>query len=270
MNEFFSHTTYPANGSSLSSAAMRAELDSIEAGFDKLPALAGQGGKVVRVKGDGTGLEAVASDAITSSDVHAAASKTTPIDADELPLIDSAASWGLKKLTWANLKATAKAYFDTLYAAIGHNHDGTYSPKGHLHTGVYEPANANLLETSDIGTTVQGYDVDTAKLDVAQQFTARQRTSPTTDNDLSLDLAAANDFVCTPTAGGTLTFTNITAGCKGEILLVNNSNYAIAKAAAVKCPSSMLTTISATGRYRLAYSSLDGSNVDVTNSAALA
>lgn len=108
-----------------------------------------------------------------------------------------------------------------------------------------------------------------AKLGTAQQFTARQRTAPVTDNDLSLDLAAANDFVCTPTAGGTLTFTNITAGCKGEILLVNNSNYAIAKAAAVKCPSSMLTTISATGRYRLAYSSLDGTNVDVTASAAL-
>lgn len=48
---------------------------------------------------------------------HSATSKTTPVDADEIPLIDSAASWVLKKLTWANIKSTLKTYFDTLYAA---------------------------------------------------------------------------------------------------------------------------------------------------------
>jgi hypothetical protein len=54
--------------------------------------------------------------------LNAATAKTTPVDADTLPLSDSAASGGLKKLSWANLKATAKAYFDTLYAAIVHTH----------------------------------------------------------------------------------------------------------------------------------------------------
>jgi phage-related tail fiber protein len=51
--------------------------------------------------------------------VHAASSKATPVDADEVPLVDSAASFGAKKLTWANIKATLKTYFDTLYAAVG-------------------------------------------------------------------------------------------------------------------------------------------------------
>ena len=41
----------------------------------------------------------------TATDIHAATSKTTPADADELGITDSAASWGLKKLTFANLKA---------------------------------------------------------------------------------------------------------------------------------------------------------------------
>jgi len=50
--------------------------------------------------------------------VHAATEKTTPADADELGLIDSAASYVLKKLTWANLKATLKTYFDTLYQPV--------------------------------------------------------------------------------------------------------------------------------------------------------
>jgi hypothetical protein len=43
--------------------------------------------------------------------IHAATSKATPVDADELPLSDSAASWGLKKLTWANIKATLAGLF---------------------------------------------------------------------------------------------------------------------------------------------------------------
>jgi hypothetical protein len=49
----------------------------------------------------------------TNAAIHAAASKTTPVDADEIGLVDSAASFGLKRLTWANLKAT-------LAAGIGH------------------------------------------------------------------------------------------------------------------------------------------------------
>jgi hypothetical protein len=42
--------------------------------------------------------------------------KTTPVDDDEIGIVDSAASNVAKKLTWANLKATLKTYFDTLYA----------------------------------------------------------------------------------------------------------------------------------------------------------
>lgn len=41
--------------------------------------------------------------------------KTTPVDADSLLLNDSADSNKLKLLSWANLKATLKTYFDTLY-----------------------------------------------------------------------------------------------------------------------------------------------------------
>lgn len=53
-----------------------------------------------------------------AEDIHAATEKTTPSDADELGLIDSAASYVLKRLTWTNVKATLKTYFDTLYQPI--------------------------------------------------------------------------------------------------------------------------------------------------------
>lgn len=92
-----------------------------------------------------------------AGDTHAATSKTTPVDADELPLVDSAASWGLKKLTWANLKATLKTYLDTIYSAAGHNHSGVYDPAGTAssamssHTGAPDPHSQYALESA-LGT----------------------------------------------------------------------------------------------------------------------
>ncbi len=44
--------------------------------------------------------------------IHAATAKTTLADADELGIIDSAASFALKKSTWANIKANVLAYFN--------------------------------------------------------------------------------------------------------------------------------------------------------------
>lgn len=55
---------------------------------------------------------------LSAAALAAATSKATPVDADTLPISDSAASNGLKKLTWANLKATLKTYFDTLYQPL--------------------------------------------------------------------------------------------------------------------------------------------------------
>lgn len=52
---------------------------------------------------------------VVDQHIHAATSKTTPVDADELGIVDSAASNVLKKLTWANLKATLLAYFQGLF-----------------------------------------------------------------------------------------------------------------------------------------------------------
>ncbi|HSH98884.1 MAG: hypothetical protein ACAH07_06045 [Methylophilaceae bacterium] len=40
-----------------------------------------------------------------ATDTHLATAKTTPVDADEVPLVDSAASFTLKKLSWASIKA---------------------------------------------------------------------------------------------------------------------------------------------------------------------
>jgi hypothetical protein len=95
------------------------------------------------------------------------------------------------------------------------------------------------------------------------------RGTVTTDNDGSFDMDVTNNFKCTPTGNFTLTFTNITAGQSGFILLVNSGGYTVSAAATTKVSTTALATISAAGTYLLSYFS-DGTNVYVVNSGALA
>ena len=104
-----------------------------------------------------------------------------------------------------------------------------------------------------IGVDVQAYNAATAVTNTAQTFTAAQRGTVTADNDLSIDLSATNNFSCTPTGAGTLTFTNHTAGQSGFILLDNSGGYAISAAATTKINASDLSAISAAGVYVLSY-----------------
>jgi len=50
--------------------------------------------------------------------IHAAADKTPPVDADQLPISDSAASFTVKSLTWADLKGTILTAASALYATL--------------------------------------------------------------------------------------------------------------------------------------------------------
>ena len=107
------------------------------------------------------------------------------------------------------------------------------------------------LYTKDSGGTV--VELTGARTDTAQTFTAAQRGTVTADNDLSFDLSATNNFSCTPTGSGTLTFTNHTAGQSGFILLDNSGGYAISAAATTKINAADLTAISAAGVYVISY-----------------
>jgi hypothetical protein len=59
---------------------------------------------------DGQSFDGTAAITVIAPGTHAATGKNTPVDADEFAIVDSAASNVLKKLTWANLKATIAAY----------------------------------------------------------------------------------------------------------------------------------------------------------------
>jgi hypothetical protein len=116
-----------------------------------------------------------------------------------------------------------------------------------------------LVSPSIAGSTLTG----------STSVTGRVSASVTADNDLSFSMTAGNNFSCTTSGSGTLTFTNITAGQSGFILLVNASNHTISAAATTKITAADLTRISATGTYLLSYFS-NGTNVYISASGNVA
>jgi hypothetical protein len=125
-----------------------------------------------------------------------------------------------------------------------------------------------LLKESAIGSTVQAYDADTAKLDVAQTFTAVQTlvspeltTSPYVNGSyrsnivavaaLDVDCSAGNYFTKTINANSTFTFSNAPSSrAFGFTLEVTHTSGVITWPAAVKWPNDTAPSLT-TGKTHL-------------------
>ena len=121
--------------------------------------------------------------------------------------------------------------------------------------------------TADIGVTIQAYDADTAKLDVAQTFTANQTVTAelkansynesyvavtSTSNATTVNCEAGNTFMHTLTENTTFTFSNPPASGTGYTMTIEiiqdagASGYTVTWPASVDFPAATAPTLTAT------------------------
>jgi hypothetical protein len=122
----------------------------------------------------------------------------------------------------------------------------------------------NLLESADIGSTVQGYDADTAKTDTAQTFTALQTLNAGLAVDgpykqaaeavsaLDIDLSTGNYFTKTINGDSTFTFSNPpSSGTVGSFTLeLTHTSGTVSWPNEVKFPADTAPTLT-TGKTHL-------------------
>ena len=93
-------------------------------------------------------------------------------------------------------------------------------------TGTLQNGGSNVVVDTDIGSTVQAHDTDTAKTDVTQSFSKAQRGAIVTLTDgatITPDFATANNFTVTLAGNRTLANpTNLAAGQTGSIFIVQD------------------------------------------------
>ena len=93
-------------------------------------------------------------------------------------------------------------------------------------TGTLQNGGSNVVVDTDIGSSVQAHDADTAKTDVTQSYTKAQRGTIETLTDgatITPDFATANNYTVTLAGNRTLANpTNLTAGQSGSIFVVQD------------------------------------------------
>lgn len=165
--------------------------------------------------------------------VNGATAKATPVDADFLGLMDSAASNILKKLSWANVKATLKTYFDTIYQPIiTATNFGSFingltaktTPVDADYVGLMDSEASNVqkkLSWANIKATLKTYFESTA-LSSSSSITAKQfaSTIQTLTDAATITWDGALGQNATVTLGGNRTLAAITNPINGAVYIL--------------------------------------------------
>lgn len=159
----------------------------------------------------------VTSAATIAAAIDGASTKSTPIDADTIGLIDSAASNALKKLSWSNVKTTLKTYFDTLYAAATHTHAESDI------TNLVTDLAAKVPTTRTVNTKALSSNVTLTQDDIGDGTTAKQFSA---SEKTKLAAVEAGAQVNTVTAASATTFTNKIFDANGTGNAISNLEVA--------------------------------------------
>ena len=123
-----------------------------------------------------------------------------------------------------------------------------------------------VVPTSAIGVSVQAYDADTAKLDVAQTFTTAQTMTALKETKVAMganniDLSAGNYFTYTLSGAQTLTVSNVaSSGSVSAFVLevTNGGSAALTFFSGVTWAAATAPTLTAAGVDTLAFFTTDG------------
>jgi hypothetical protein len=122
------------------------------------------------------------------SSINGSTAKTSLVDADSMPLIDSEASNVLKKITWANLKSTIKTYYDSVSATL-------------TNKTLTNPTVTNYVETTYSPSAGSSFTVDLANGTI-QKFTTNANATITLPTSVS-----GKSFIVIVAYGGTHSIT---------------------------------------------------------------
>lgn len=181
---------------------------------------------------DGQPFNGTANITVIAPGTNAATSKETPVDADEMPLVDSAASNVLKKLTWANLKATLMSYFASSAVAVstlevGNASDTTVSRSA---AGKIAVEGVDVLLTSDYASaaTASKLAIRDSNANLTSDAFIATATSTATaagTTTLTIDSSQVQVFTGSTTQTVKLPTTGVVAG--QHYIVINQSSGAV-------------------------------------------
>jgi len=129
--------------------------------------------------------------------------KVTPIDGDSIPLADSEESHILKKLSWLDLKATVKTYFDTIYQTL----------LAKDATGGYVGLTLFSINFKNVANTVTSFFTNTNT--AARTYTFQNRNGTILDNANLVTGATDNAILRADGAGGVTT--------QGSVVIIDDT-----------------------------------------------
>lgn len=138
--------------------------------------------------------------------INSAVAKTVVVDADMLGLMDSAASNVVKKLSWLNLKATLKTYFDTVYPLstvaatkagvqeVSYSHAAAGGTVNAI-TATYTPAVTTLVDGTTLFVVALGANTNSTPTFSPNGLTARTIVKGTGQTLLNGDIEGAGHIL---------------------------------------------------------------------------
>lgn len=254
MNDFYSASGTPSTGSQGASAPVRGEFNALQAAFDKMPGLSGNGLKAVRVNSGASGLEAVAVTGTGSAVFSISPTLVTPILG-----VAVATSLALSGQLTSTL-VTGTAPFVVASATLVAN---LYAARAALADTVTTNANLTGPITSSGNTTSVA-----SQTGVGSKFVMDSSPTLITPNIGAATATSINGVGIAGTSGKTLTVSNslTVSGTDGSTLNIGTGGTL--GTAAYTASSAYATVAQATSALAATGGSMDGVTIGASNPAA--